>query len=713
VNVPSTNSNLLQVIADLQAEISSLKRIGDELKESERLLNEAQRIATKQKQDEESRRNSRDTYRSLFENMLDGADNNLRARRAEALLELPMAAEQLDEVAFLQYGLELTENLTDSQISFIHFVNDNEETIELITWSRRTLEQYCHAAFDKHYPVCQAGIWADALRKHQPVTFNDYASYPNKLGLPEGHSELVRLISVPVIENGKAVMLAGVGNKKTDYTDVDVETVQLLSNNIWYIAKNRRTQNKLAQFSCVLEQSLNEIYIFDSETLRFVDVNLGARSNLGYTIEEIQQMTPLDINPEFTAESFAALIAPLRLKEMHQINFMSRHRRKDGSTYPVEVHLETTNDAPPLFVAIIKDVTERNLAEELLRKSSEEIEDLYNNAPCGYHSLDKDGIIIRINNTELAWMGYTREEVIGKMKWTDFLPPKEIQHFRENFPLFVKRGFVNDIECEIIRKDGTVYIALLNATAIYDPSGNFVKTRTSVVDITERKRAEQKLRELTGHIQAVREVEKAAIAREIHDDLGGTLTAMKMETHQLKNELSAKADKKLLLGHIGEMTQLIDNAMFVTRNIITGLRPSILDDLGVLAALEWQAEQFQKRSGIECRVNFISDKDANIAIKLDSTRSIVLFRIAQEALTNVMRHSGASKVEIEFHHGDDEIVMSIIDNGRGMKETGNDDSRHFGILGMRERANQMGGKIILDPSLGGGFNVTVILPLAS
>ena len=293
-------------------------------------------------------------------------------RCAEALLQLPTAADQFDEAAFLQYGMELTESLTDSQISFIHFVNDNEETIELITWSRRTLEQYCHAAFDKHYPVCKAGIWADALRKHQPVIFNDYASYPNKLGLPEGHSELARLISVPVIENGKVVMLTGVGNKKTDYTEMDVETVQLLSNNIWYIAKQRRTQKKLTQFSCALEQSLNEIYIFDSETLRFVDVNHGAQSNLGYAIEELQQMTPLDIKPEFTAESFAGLIAPLRLKTMHQLKFLTQHRRKDGSAYPVEVHLEMTNDVPPFFVAVTMDITERKKMEaEILERRKE------------------------------------------------------------------------------------------------------------------------------------------------------------------------------------------------------------------------------------------------------------------------------------------------------------------------------------------------------
>ncbi len=142
------------------------------------------------------------------------------------------------------------------------------------------------------------------------------------------------------------------------------------------------------------------------------------------------------------------------------------------------------------------------------------------------------------------------------------------------------------------------------------------------------------------------------------------------------------------------------------RKVVYDLRPTMLDDLGLLAALEWQAGQFHKLSGIECRVNCIGDKG-----DLDQLRSIALFRILQEALTNVTRHSGASRVEIEFHHSDEEVVMSIIDNGRGMTENRTDASIPHGILGMRERTNQLGGTINFETPPGGGFNVTVILPL--
>ncbi len=489
------------------------------------------------------------------------------------------------------------------------------------------------------------------------------------------------------------------------------------------ITERKQAEDLMQQFGSLLRGSFNEIYLFDADTLHFTQASEGAKKNLGYSSDELNRLTPLDIKPLFTRESFEQLVAPLRSGEQSSLLFETVHRRKDGTTYPVEVNLQlmsttTTTTTTTIFLAIIQDITERKQAkekQELLFAQTliyaKEIEDLYNRAPCGYHSLDKDGIIRQINNTELAWLGYTRDEVVGKMKWPDLLAHTGLQTFRETFPQLVEQGFVRDIEAGIIRKDGTVLEGLINATAIYDTSGDFAMTRSTVTDITERKRVEQKLHDLTAHLQSVREEEKASIAREIHDDLGGTLTALKMGAHWLKTELSVNTETVRFLDRVAEISQLIDNATGVMRKIITGLHPTILDDLGLVAALEWQAAQFHKRTGIECRVNCVCAKSEDCAAELDKTRSIALFRIAQESLTNVARHSGASRVEIEFHRNDEEVVMSIIDNGRGVTEKRTDTSIPYGILGMCERADQLGGKINFDIPPGGGFNVTVILPL--
>lgn len=215
---------------------------------------------------------------------------HLNIRRAEAMLKLADAAETMKEVEFMSYGQELAEDITGSCISFIHFVNEDEKTIELVAWSRRTLEKYCHAAFDRHYPVEKAGIWADALRERRAVVINDYASHPNKHGLPEGHSELVRLISVPVMEGGKVVMLAGIGNKKTEYSDWDVETVRLIANQIWTLVQRRRDREALARswesVTNVIEASPVPFALND-ERGRINYLNAAFTWTFGYTLQDI------------------------------------------------------------------------------------------------------------------------------------------------------------------------------------------------------------------------------------------------------------------------------------------------------------------------------------------------------------------------------------------------------------------------------------------
>lgn len=295
------------------------------------------------------------------------------AQRAAALLDLPKISEQMDEKSFMQRGQEIAENLTGSEISFIHFVNNGGEEIELVTWSRRTLEHYCTASYDSHYPLKQAGIWADALREVKPVVFNDYLNYAQKHGLPEGHSPLHRLISVPVIENGQVVMMTGVGNKKTDYTDLDVETVQLISHEIWHIVQRTRTKNKLTRLGRAIDQSNNEIYMFDPQTWLFIDANQGALDKIGYSQQELVHMTPLDLKPEFTHESFAALLAPLLSAEKESLLFVTHHRCKDGSLYPVEVNLEMTHDEPPLLMQVVLDITDRKATESLLQEQLDEL----------------------------------------------------------------------------------------------------------------------------------------------------------------------------------------------------------------------------------------------------------------------------------------------------------------------------------------------------
>ncbi|MDP1996362.1 MAG: EAL domain-containing protein, partial [Gallionella sp.] len=168
--------------------------------------------------------------------------------------------------------------------------------------------------------------------------------------------------------------------------------------------------------------------------------------------------------------------------------------RVDLGTHDELRHVgDSFNEMADGFSALL---AEQKQAEQLLRKSADEIEDLYNHAPCGYHSLDKDGIIIKINDTELAWLGYARDEIVGKMKWHDLLAPEDAADCGATFTKLMQFGSARDQEMHIKRKDGTVFTGLLNATAAYDPDGNYKMSRSTIFDITERKRAEAKMIEL-------------------------------------------------------------------------------------------------------------------------------------------------------------------------------------------------------------------------
>ena len=223
-----------------------------------------------------------------------------QARRTAALLSLPAQAEAQSENDFLQYSLDIAEGLTGSRISFLHFVHEDQNQIELLCWSRKTLAHYCHAMFSRHCAVEKAGIWADAIRLRQPVVVNDYAAAQGKHGLPPGHAHLQRMVCVPVIEDGQVRLVAGIGNKDDDYTDYDVETLQLIANQAWRIAHRRRVERDLRKIAQVVEASPAVCFRWDASDgwpVQFVSDNVR---RWGY---EPQQLISGEI-------SFPSLIHP-------------------------------------------------------------------------------------------------------------------------------------------------------------------------------------------------------------------------------------------------------------------------------------------------------------------------------------------------------------------------------------------------------------------
>ncbi len=322
---------------------------------------------------------------------------------------------------------------------------------------------------------------------------------------------------------------------------------------------------------------------------------------------------------------------------------------------------------------------------------------------------DANNKILRVNRAFTEITGYSNEEAIGKTPAILQSGRHDKEFYRNMWHVLERDGFWSG-EVWNRNKSGKVYPEWLTITAVIGTDGQVANYVGIFSDISERKAGEEQLRKLTAHIQTAREEEKTRIAREIHDDLGGTLTALKMETYKLTGKLSGNTETVPLLENVESMTQLLDNAVGVTRRVISDLHPSILDDLGLVAALEWQCAQFHKRTGIACEVICADDRDEEQ--KLDKTVAINLFRIAQEALTNVSRHSGATQVHVEFHQDEEEIILCTSDNGRGLPEGHAIAQNSYGVRGMRERVAQLEGEIRFDKPSGGGLRVTVIVPLS-
>ena len=236
---------------------------------------------------------------------------------------------------------------------------------------------------------------------------------------------------------------------------------------------------------------------------------------------------------------------------------------------------------------------------------------------------------------------------------------------------------------------------------------NFALTR----EIAERRRAEEhlknsqeNLRALAVRLQSVREEEWTRIAREIHDELGQALTGLKMDLTWLAKKLPA--DQKTLATKTSSMFDLIDGTIQSVRKIATRLRPEVLDELGLAPAIEWQAKEFQKRSGIRCRLSLPEN-----ALPLDRERSTAAFRVFQELLTNTARHANATRIDVAMQVDSRALVLRVDDNGKGIDPSAITSPKSLGFMGMRERVLPFGGTVEITAVQGEGTRVKVSIPL--
>jgi two-component system sensor histidine kinase UhpB len=323
-----------------------------------------------------------------------------------------------------------------------------------------------------------------------------------------------------------------------------------------------------------------------------------------------------------------------------------------------------------------------------------------------------DETLLRVNPAFARLHGQTVNEMIGRPLSSTFAV--ESRDCQQHVRAACEQG-QRVYESIQRRADGTTFPALTNLTAVRDTAGNLLYLAVNLQDITERQKAEEQLRRsheqlqsLTAHLHAVREEESARIAREIHDELGQLLTALLIDLSWLEDKHAAILDDDLrrqLAAKTKAMTALADRTIDAVRRIGRELRPEALDDFGLMAAIDSQVREFQQRTGVKCHLTS-NLEDA----RLDPDWSTALFRILQEALTNIARHAGATRVDILLEERKDHLVLEVKDNGRGIRASEVSGLRSLGILGMRERARLLGGRVQIAGVHGRGTTVTVRVP---
>jgi two-component system sensor histidine kinase UhpB len=264
------------------------------------------------------------------------------------------------------------------------------------------------------------------------------------------------------------------------------------------------------------------------------------------------------------------------------------------------------------------------------------------------------------------------------------------------------------------KKNGRKITAIFSPRPIYDDKGNFRGSVAVITDITQRRKVEDELnrsrevlRKLSLYLQSVREKEGKRIAREIHDELGQALTALKMDVSWISQKIPwALKDKGRLLRKMESMSKLIDTTIQTVQKISAELRPGLLDDLGLVPAVEWLAQDFEKRSDVQCSLNLEFGRS-----DFDPDCSTAIFRIIQEALTNVARHAKATQVSIELRENAGFLELKVRDNGKGTTEEVIHSPESLGLIGMRERLYPLSGTLKLESFPNKGTVLSVLIPL--
>ena len=474
----------------------------------------------------------------------------------------------------------------------------------------------------------------------------------------------------------------------------------------------------LAWLPAILDHAPIEIYVLHPATGKLIYFNNAAASNLQYPPAELANLLFSDIAPAVTPDDIGFFVHALEQRHLAATLRTITMRRKDGSAFPSELHFflstKRNDTGPALLIVAGRDLSERQESAAMLGLIETRFRAIVSNTPGLVYQFRRmaDGSIA------FPYLSEACHALLGIDP--DFLSADPSLLFEQIVPddraSYLASMVASADNATGWNWEGRISIEAwkdikwinLRATPRVLSSGG-VQWEGIMTNITQSKREETEIKRsraqlaaLSAHIERVKEQERTRIAREIHDDLGGNLTAIKMALTLLKRRLPTD---EALTDKADYVDLLVDRTIEAIHRISVDLRPGILD-FGIVAAIDWQAHEFEKQAAIPCQV--ICNKRE---IELSTEQASALFRIFQESLNNISKHAHASRVTVNLVRGARGVRLDICDNGRGIAVHDQRKPESFGIRGMIERAKALGGSLSVTPIATGGTKVAIRLPL--
>jgi PAS domain S-box-containing protein len=620
------------------------------------------------------------------------------------------ATHSMDEL--LEETLNEAEKLTDSLIGFYHFVEDDQTSLTLQSWSTRTKVKFCKAGGEGlHYPVDEAGVWVDCVHQRKPVIHNDYASLPHRKGMPEGHVEVVRELVVPVFRGDKIKAILGVGNKPVDYMEKDMVTISLLADLAWEIAERKNAEEALK----ISEQHYRAIVEDQTELIcRFLPdstITFANEAYCRYFDKSCDELIGQKFIPHIPEEDYERVneyftsLGPDKPVETHEHRVIMTNGEIRWHQWITRAIFDDVGNIVELQGSG-RDITKQKMAEEELRENERRFRSISEAAFEGIAITEK-GMIVDVNNALLRMYGYSDEELKGKQAMELVAP-----EYRELVLEKIRSVYDGLYEHKGIRKDGSLIDLEVQGCNI-EYQGRTMRL-TAIRDVTERKQAERRIQEyqaqlksLASELSLAEERERRRIATGIHDNIAQKLAMAKFSLQTLQASIR-DADVSMSLK---KQCELMNQVVTDARSLTFELGNPVLYQVGLEAAVEsYLTERIQKELGIECKFKSEGPKSS-----LKEDVRIVLFQAVRELLANVIKHANASTIKVSVKNAEKNLQIVVEDNGVGFDPTKIGPQAigqgGFGLFNIRERLEYFGGNFEIESRANSGTRVTMTVAL--